>query len=198
MSRAQHIIEKMLAAHIDAPPGAGKTTLQHKLEKEFPEFIFVDADMFRERAQKELAKQWRESTSSRGWDQKDFESMTRKKYELWRRQQKKPIVVFGWGEGFQFKVEDPSGKIHMNVNSIKTARQYIKRDGEWSAPAHLDSRRPWQEKLNKILKIIQVATRTMVDKQEIKAQGGYKKVRPGKIKKRLKQISGRMSSEQSK
>ena len=190
MSRAQHIIEKMLAAHVDAPPGAGKTTLMNKLRDEFPEFIFVDADLFRQRANRELFKS---GGSAREYEH--FQAVMRKKYESWRRQQKKPIVVFGFGEGFKFRVEQPDGKILMNIPSLRIARQYIKREGTWGEPGHLDRRRPWQEKLNRILTLIQMTVRTMVDKQDIKAQGGYKKVKPKKIKKRLKEISRRISSE---
>ena len=190
MSRAQLIIEKMVAAHVDAPPGAGKTTLMNKLSKEFPEFVFVDVDQFRGLAHMHLVK------TQGSYRHEEFVKLANKKYNQWRRRQTKPIVLFGLGEDFLFKVEDPSGKIHMKVNTLRNAYRIMKRDYPHMEKIR-DAQHPLQRKIIKVLMFFLLAARISSDNKDIKLKG-YGKVRPGGIKKRLKQISQRVqSNEQS-
>jgi hypothetical protein len=182
MSRAQILLEKMVAAHIDAWGGAGKTTLMNKLKKEFPEFIFADLDDFKTMALNKLYKEKGSATFD------EMRAQAKIEYEQWRKKQRKPIVLFGMGQSFDnIQVEDPSGKILLGVNSFKVAYRGHLRERQLNK----ELGNPPFSKTSELKYFLRSVLNSMRYKKELKFFG-YKSVNPKKVKTRLKEIASRM------
>jgi shikimate kinase len=105
MNRAQRISERVLA-HIDAFMGAGKTTLMHELQKEFPEVLFRDVDDFIEydKASKKVGRIrgkygiWSPLPDDKAEEfYRLVDKYTHEKIEQWTVKQKKDVVLVGMG-----------------------------------------------------------------------------------------------------
>lgn len=192
MSRATYILEKVIVAHIEAPPGAGKTTLMYNLKNEFPEFVFADLDWFRNQA----ADSMEDEGIYYKDDWQEFRRRVKKEFESWRRKQKKPIVLFGFGEldyDWFLRIETPDGKILMNVPSTEIAKRFLKREGKQEYSSEI-KRSKFELITNKLLRYLLLVHSSHFDKKRIKDKG-YKPMKPKSISKKLKQISGRFKNE---
>jgi adenylate kinase family enzyme len=192
MNRAKILLEKLVAAHIEGSPGAGKTHLMNQLEKEFPEFMFADLDWFRNAAINDAEEIEGELSREQLYKRLVYLDRLSQKYlDKWLKKQTKPVVLFGWGVNFIMEVVDPSGKVLLSTSPLKSAYRNYKRQRDWEK----ETGYPSGSITDKAKKFIRDVLDNVRYKKYTKNKLGYKSVNPKKVKARLKEISQRLANE---